>query len=298
MRSKKIITKRFISKGFTATSLLVLIIVSTLMLGVIGCSQEPSRQTDTPHNPFTVVWNPGRDHVVTFTGDSTGHDAGGSSEFILKFDNNSSSTWNGRYLVQLLETDKIAMDIADEVFSIPAGIEKEMVVTSEFPNNLNGPYGLSLYIPDREAQSIQTIWIGEKTGVATKDWPSRATHPWLWLEISELTEEEAKELAEEFMQTSPTFIFDGIEDSLKLVNIAAFTRKEISEDTPDSGEIKGWEFVYEFESRHSGYGDRTGKMLAQVITPHTAVITVEQDKIASAIMDGKWDMMNQELLSD
>jgi hypothetical protein len=290
--------KRFTSKGFAVTSSSVLVLISSLVLGAIGCSPEPSPQSTTPHNPFTVVWGPGKDHAVTFTGNSIGHGAGESSEFILKLDNNSSSTWSGRYIVQLLETDKIAMDIANEAFSVPAGIEKEMIVTTEFTDNLDGPYGLSLYIPDREAQSIQTIWIGEKTGVAAKDWPSRATHPWLWPEISGFTEEEAKEIAEDFVKTSPTFVFDGIEDNLKLTNIAAFTRKEIPEDVPDSGEIKGWEFVYEFESRHAGYGNRTGEILAQVITPHTAVITVEQDKITTALMDGKWDMMKQQLVGD
>jgi hypothetical protein len=296
MRRKNIITKRFISKGFAATISLVLIIISALMLGVIGCSQEPSPQPGTPHNAFTVVWGPGRDHVVTFTGKSIGHDVGEPSEFTLKLDNNSLNTWQGRYIVQLLGTDSIVTDIADETFSVPVGIEKEIVVTAEFPDNLDGPYGLSLYIPDREAQSIQTIWIGEKTGVAAEDWPSRATHPWLWSEISEFTEEEAKELAEDFVKIGPTFVFDGIEDSLKLTNITAFTRKEISEEAPDSEELKGCEFVFKFESHHAGYDDRTGEMLTQVITPHTAVITVEQDEITSAIMDGKWDMMKQELI--
>jgi hypothetical protein len=297
MKQKTKDKKHFISKGFAATSALVLIIF-TLMLGVVGCNTEPSPQTNTPHNPFTVVWGPGKDHVVTFTGDSIGHDVGEPSEFTLKLDNNSSNTWQGRYIVQLLDADSIVTDIADETFSVPAGIEKEIVVTAEFPDNLDGSYGLSLYIPDREAQSIQTIWIGEKTGAAKVDWPSRATHPWLWPEISGFTEEEAKELAEDFVKTNPTFVFDGIEDSLKLTNIAAFTRKEVSEDAPDSGEIKGWEFVFEFESRHAGFGDRTGEMLAQVITPHVAVITVEQDVIKSAIMDSKWNMTKQKLVGD
>jgi hypothetical protein len=298
MRRKKMNTKHLISKGFAATSSLILIIISTLMLGATGCSPEPSPQPDTPHNPFTVVWGQGKDHVVTFTGNSIGHEAGKLSEFTLKLDNNSSSTWHGRYIVQLLDTEKIVMDIADDTFSVTAGIEKEIVITAEFTGNLDGPYGLSLYIPDREAQSIQTIWIGEKIGVAAGNWPSRATHPWLWPEISEFTEEEAKELVEQFVKTSPTFVFDGIEDSLEITKIAAFTRKETSEDSSDSGKIKGWEFVFEFESRHAGYGDRTGEMLAQVITPHTAVITVEQDEITSAIVDSKWDMKKQELVSD
>jgi hypothetical protein len=37
-------------------------------------------------------------------------------------------------------------------------------------------------------------------------------------------------------------------------------------------------------------------MLAQVITPHEAVITVERGEIKSAIMDEKWNMINQKML--
>jgi hypothetical protein len=37
-------------------------------------------------------------------------------------------------------------------------------------------------------------------------------------------------------------------------------------------------------------------MLAEVITPHQAVITVEKGKITSAIMDEQWDMMKQKML--
>jgi hypothetical protein len=272
-------TKCFISRGFIATSSLALIIISNLMLGVIGCSPEPSPQTNTPHNPFTVVWGPGKDHVVTFTGNSIGYDAGESSEFILKLNNNSSIRWHGRYIVQLLDTDEIVMEIANETFSVPAGIEKEMVVSTKFPDNLDGPYGLSLYIPDREAQSIQTIWIGEKTGVAAEDWPSRATHPWLWGEV--FAEETARQVAEDFINESPTFTFDGIGQSLKLVETLY----------PDIENV--WQFVFQFESRHAGYGDRKGQMLAQVITPHEAIITVENNYVKSAVMDEKWDMMKQ-----
>ena len=141
---------------------------------ITGCSIETASPTDAPHNPFTAVWGPGKDHVVTFSGNSTGHIPGGISEFKLTLDNNSSDTWHGQYIVQLLTTDEIVKDIADETFSVPAGIKKDVVLKAEFSDKLDGPYGLSLYIPDREAQSIQTIWIGEKTGVTTGDWPSRA----------------------------------------------------------------------------------------------------------------------------
>jgi hypothetical protein len=52
-------------------------------------------------------------------------------------------------------------------------------------------------------------------------------------------------------------------------------------------------FKAKFDCRHSGYGDRTGKILAQVITPHEAEITVENCQVKSAVMDGKWDMIGE-----
>ena len=101
-----------------------------------------------------------------------------------------------------------------------------------------------------------------------------------------ITEEEARQIAEDFVSNSPTFTFDGIEDTLQLV-------ETLYPDVENA-----WQFVYQFESRHAGYGNRTGQILAQVITAHEAVITVEQGEIKSALMDGKWDMLHQKMLYD
>jgi hypothetical protein len=60
----------------------------------------------------------------------------------------------------------------------------------------------------------------------------------------------------------------------------------------------GWQFTYEFDSRHAGCGDRTGEMLAQVVTHHAAVITVEEGKVTVAVMDDYWDMKNKGALED
>ncbi|MCF7915797.1 MAG: hypothetical protein K9L66_11570 [Spirochaetaceae bacterium] len=38
-----------------------------------------------------------------------------------------------------------------------------------------------------------------------------------------------------------------------------------------------YEMVFEFKSRHSGYGDREGEMLTQVITPHELEVRVERE---------------------
>jgi|GEM_PF-2770129 PGF-CTERM protein len=94
----------------------------------------------------------------------------------------------------------------------------------------------------------------------------------------------SREIAEEYLLNTLTFRFDGIEDSLKLV------------DTNTLECPYCWEFVFEFQCRHAGYGNRTGQMLAQVITLHTARIIVEQGRVTSAIMDEKWDMLEQKVI--
>jgi hypothetical protein len=59
-----------------------------------------------------------------------------------------------------------------------------------------------------------------------------------------------------------------------------------------------WGFIFYFESSHAGYGDRTGQVLAQVITPHAVDILVKEGSVELALMDGEWDMINQGILED
>lgn len=99
-----------------------------------------------------------------------------------------------------------------------------------------------------------------------------------------ISEDNSRQLALEFVENSPTYKLDGIEDSLELVETLY----------PDME--NAWQFVIQFESRHAGYGDRTGEMLAQVITPHEAIITIENGAVKSAVMDSKWDMIEQKML--
>jgi len=98
-----------------------------------------------------------------------------------------------------------------------------------------------------------------------------------------VSKQDSQKIATDFLRNSPTFRFDGIEDTLKL----AWSGGE---------ELYHWEFHYEFQSRHAGYGDRTGLILAQVITDHRAQIVVEQGKVVHAVLDGKWDMLRQKII--
>ena len=96
------------------------------------------------------------------------------------------------------------------------------------------------------------------------------------------SQEQGQQVAEEFVKMEATFRFDGIQETLKL--------------TSNTSVANGWKYTLEFDSRHSGYGNRTGQILAQVITHHAAVVTVQSGKVTSALMDDKWDMVKgQEL---
>lgn len=85
-------------------------------------------------------------------------------------------------------------------------------------------------------------------------------------------------LAIQFVMEGPTFKFDGIAETLKV---------EIDEGCyPVIATV-------EFTSRQAGYGDRTGMMLAQVLTPHRCVLEISHGQVLSAVMDGTWDMLGQ-----
>lgn len=96
------------------------------------------------------------------------------------------------------------------------------------------------------------------------------------------TEQQSKETAESFAENSATYQFDG--SGLELASSKALDCEQC------------YEFAFEFTSSAAGYGDRTGMMLAQVITPHKAVIIVKEGNVDSAVLDGEWDMVKQETI--
>lgn len=85
-------------------------------------------------------------------------------------------------------------------------------------------------------------------------------------------------IAKQFVQSEATFRYDGMADTLK-----AGLGRTIADGH--------FEIVAEFTSAQGGFGDRTGQMVIQVLTPHRAVVEVEKGRVTSAIMDGQWDML-------
>ena len=95
-----------------------------------------------------------------------------------------------------------------------------------------------------------------------------------------LDESQIKALAESWIREAPTYTYDG--SGLVLVNY-------VQQDSFPVRHV----LTYNFTSSHAGYGDRSGKVTAMVITNHTITITVIDGNVDSAIIDGVWDEMGQ-----
>lgn len=101
-------------------------------------------------------------------------------------------------------------------------------------------------------------------------------------QLQTYTKEKAVETAKEFLANASTYKWDG--EGMVVADVLTLRCPYC------------WSVVIEFQSRHGGYGDRTGKIVTQVITPHTARIVVREGKVISAVLDEKWDEMKQEML--
>lgn len=98
---------------------------------------------------------------------------------------------------------------------------------------------------------------------------------------------EADEIALDFLKNAPTYRFDGIKGTLKVVEVNA------AESYPVQYFI-----TIKFDSSHAGYGDRTDQILAQVITHHTAKVLVLDGMVRRAILDAEWDEIAQRGVND
>lgn len=101
----------------------------------------------------------------------------------------------------------------------------------------------------------------------------------------DVTEDGSKEIAEESVKNSMTYSFDGFDLKYK---------ETLYPEIADKPYL--WTFIFEFKSTHEGYGDRTGEEVLEVITPHEAHVTVDEGEVTSAVLDLKWNMIEQGML--
>ncbi len=101
---------------------------------------------------------------------------------------------------------------------------------------------------------------------------------------------ESRIVAKEYLLASPTFSFDGIEDSIEQAL------------APEPAGPEKWRFLFGFTCTNEGYGDnsiRTDEQLTDnTNTYHEALITVEDGGVVKAVMDNDWEMIEQKHSSD
>lgn len=96
-------------------------------------------------------------------------------------------------------------------------------------------------------------------------------------------EDQAVDVALDFLRNGATYRYDGIDGTMKVEEV------RILESYPIQYVV-----IVTFDSRHAGYGDRTGEFLAQVITRHTANVKVVENEVVQAVLDNYWDELNQQ----
>ncbi|TET73314.1 hypothetical protein E3J39_00440 [Candidatus Bathyarchaeota archaeon] len=143
---------------------------------------------------------------------------------------------------------------------------------------------------DRTGQIVLEVETHHEIGVIVEEgvviqaaidgeWDEMAQEP---LERGDPDSDSAEEIALEFLRNGATFKFVGIEATIEVEEI------RILESYPVQYIV-----IISFDSSHAGYGDRTGQILAQVITPHSAWVKVVNGEVVSAVLDNTWDELNQ-----
>lgn len=92
----------------------------------------------------------------------------------------------------------------------------------------------------------------------------------------------AASAAYDHLMVSPTFMFDGFKESVQVKTVQRFGGGHLVR--------------VEFECSHSGYGDRSGQTLLQVVTRHVAEAHVINGRVMGMVLDGVWDEMGQTLI--
>jgi hypothetical protein len=92
----------------------------------------------------------------------------------------------------------------------------------------------------------------------------------------------AEQLALEWSMAAPTYRFDGTEGSMSIIDTV------VAESCPVQYYIS-----ISFNCAQPSYGDRTGEVLAQVVTEHIARILVSSGEVRGAVIDDAWDELNQ-----
>lgn len=92
---------------------------------------------------------------------------------------------------------------------------------------------------------------------------------------SDKKEVKVTSIARQFIKSSPTFSYDGIDESLDL------------KLTNTSSTLEQFTVTGRFNTQHNGYGDRSNLDLPEETTAHTIDVVIIDDKIVPAVIDNR-----------
>ena len=101
-------------------------------------------------------------------------------------------------------------------------------------------------------------------------------------EFSEASKEQASLVARRFIESSASYSFDG--RALRRISAAR-------------GVCRGcWNFVFAYDARYEGYGDRQGQILSESPKTRLVNVSVEYSAVARADIDAVWDLVGEDYL--
>lgn len=158
--------------------------------------------------------------------------------------------------------------------SINEGVNNDVIVDID-PARLTPELMAMLHTDDGQLGVFE--FPGPDAAIQQDGSPVTDTFSILWL-----GDDEAEELATRWVQNNPTFEYDG-------------RNLQMTQHTSTDNQHT---FSYEFESTHSGYGDRSDKVVAPVITQHTIVVELTGAQVTQAIIDGRYNSLTQQMIRE
>jgi hypothetical protein len=100
----------------------------------------------------------------------------------------------------------------------------------------------------------------------------------------EINMDKAEKIAEDWIKSNaPTYLHDG--ENLKLEKKEEIVKNNL------------YSFVFSFQSRSAGYGDRTDRITAQVITNHEIEVIVDNGQVVKAVTDQVYSEIEKRMIS-
>lgn len=142
---------------FRLSTLAVFSLVAAVALASCGSGPEDS---ETP-NTFQSLASQPDGRAVALAGESTGHEAGVVSTFVVTLENGADEPWRDGYCLLLVEDGGIVSNLAQTTFDLSPEEGERDTITVTFPDDVGaGHYGLTLLIPGRSSVT-SAITVGD-----------------------------------------------------------------------------------------------------------------------------------------